>query len=99
MRNWCYGILSLVLVGCASTEPVVEVPVYHPPWPAPVDVCPISPSLKIIDDIPYMTLTFDEYLVLGQCYKDYLRYVKEIKKVTCVYRPTKDAQCSKESNE
>lgn len=87
----------LLLVGCSTTEPpkVIEKQVYHPEWPIPYRACDISWEVVVIEDEPFIALSYDESLDLAVCTKDLLRYVKDINSKFCHYRPKGDTRCNK----
>jgi hypothetical protein len=88
--------MALALSGCIST-PAPEapvVPVYHPPFPAPIAACPISWVVLEQEGKAYVALTYDDNVTGAICNKDVFRYIKQLKAVACQYRKDlKEPEC------
>lgn len=87
-------ILSVLLAGCAAVPTVPEEPtVYHPPWPAPVIPCDIEFRVLIVNDEPYVAVSFDDNLNAAICDNNKKRYVEELRTIVCHYRDNEDPRC------
>lgn len=90
----------LALVGCTSTPEPTKVPdvsnkiTYEPPMPKPLEVCDVHWEVLIVDNKPYVALTYEDNVNFAVCAKDLEKYISELTLVVCQYR-----QCSKEQND
>ena len=90
----------LSISGCSVTpsEPV-EPAVYHPTWPQPYEVCDVEWKVFIIEEEPFVALSFDDNLEFANCSIDLIRYIRELNMKFCHYRPEGDERCVYKTNE
>lgn len=77
--------IVLALAGCSSTHVDTT---FHPRMPQPLKVCDIEWKVLIVDDTPYVALTYDDNVTAAMCFKEYERYIHQLMRVTCSYRET-----------
>lgn len=99
MRKMILAASILFLSACTSTPavpPVVsaEKPVYHPAMPRPIEVCNVHWEVLIVNNTPYVALTYEDNINFAKCGMEQERYLSELLLVTCHYR-----QCSKDNND
>jgi len=83
-------LIALLLVGCAGATPgnLSGLPEYHPPLPAPYEVCPVSWEVLDVDGRAKVALSYDENVTAAQCNKDIERYISQLITAVCSYRQT-----------
>ncbi len=100
MRTALAILLATTLAACETTPaipvaaPKLEPMVYHPQMPKPLAVCDVTWKVLVVDNTPYVALTYEDNINFAVCAKDLERYLSELTLVVCQYR-----QCSKESND
>ena len=91
--------LLLFLAGCSSTPsvppPVVEAKpvVYHPALPTPLYPCVANWKVLVVDNQPYVALTYQDNINLAICGVKVEAYIDELMEVACHYRDGSDIQC------
>lgn len=90
MRKGLALLAALFLVGCTSVREVpVErdvLPVFHPSLPEPVEVCNIKWNVLVLDENPYVALTYNDNITAAICFNEYERYIIQLLRVACSYR-------------
>lgn len=93
-------LAALLLVGCETTPvappvvpPVAEKITYHPPMPRPLSYCDVKWRVLIVDNQPYVGLSYEDNINFAICAKDMERYLSEMQMVLCHYR-----QCNKDED-
>ena len=93
------ALVALLLVGCGSTPPtppaevLSEKIIYEPPLPKPLRFCDVTWKVLIVDNQPYVALSYEDNINFAVCAKDLEKYISEVNLVVCHYR-----QCIKEEN-
>ena len=78
---------ALLLSACTVTEPkTVAPPVFHPTLPTPLQACPIEWKVLIVENQPYVALTYNNNITAAMCFNEYERYIHQLLRVTCSYR-------------
>jgi hypothetical protein len=93
-------LVAALLVGCETTPvappvvpPVSEKITYEPPMPKPLQFCDVKWKVLVVDNQPYVALSYEDNINFAVCAKDLEKYISEVNLVVCHYR-----QCSKEEN-
>lgn len=92
-------IAILFLFGCSSTPTTpppaekVERVVYHPALPSPLYPCVANWKVLIVDNQPYVALTYQDNINLAICGVKVESYIDELMEVVCHYRDGSDIQC------
>ena len=95
---------ALLLSGCAAFMPVppvivAEAPTYHPAFPEPYSICPITWEVLDSGGDPKVAISYNDNLTAAICDKDKDRYIKQLLQLTCYYRLDLDERiCNKETN-
>lgn len=94
-------VLSFLISGCSvSPDYTREQAQYHPPWPTPYTVCDVEWKIKIEENKePYVMLSFDDNLKLASCQYDLIRYIQEMNRKYCHYRPSGDTRCVQKTDQ
>lgn len=93
------AVLCIFLAACSSTPVTtdqlekVDTPVFHPPMPKPVQVCYVHWNVLVVDNQPFVALSYEDNINFAMCGKDLEAYISELHEVICHYR-----QCDKENN-
>lgn len=89
------AVTALTIAGCsiAPSEPVEEA-TYHPSWPTPYEVCDVDWKILVIEEEPFVALSFEDNLRLAGCTEDLIRYITEMNTKFCTYRPKEDVRCA-----
>ena len=97
------ALLMAVLTGCATTTPlpvIYDAPVFHPSFPNPYSVCPITWEVLEVEGKPKVALSYNDNITAAICDKDKDRYIAQLINLTCYYRKeTSERICIKEENE
>lgn len=89
----------LLVTGCSVTTPFTAEP-YHPPFPAPYQVCDVTWEVLEVNGRAKIALSYDDNVVAAICDNDKNRYIKQLKELTCHYRKNireNDPICIKEN--
>ena len=94
---------SFLLLGCSTTvvpppQPAPVVVEYHPPWPDPLQPCPIKWETFNINNKPYVALSFEDNLNFAICGQDMRKYILETRQIICHYRRSLSEPQCKEIN-
>lgn len=93
--KYFFLVWALVLAGCASTPPVVN-KVHHVPFPDPITGFNKQWEVKVINDVPYVALKYEDFLDFETWLIDVKRYNKDLKSMVCYYRTDLDEETCKE---
>ena len=90
------AVTAFTITGCSiSPQEQVDTAVYHPAWPTPYEVCDVDWKVMVIENEPFVALSFDDNLKMAACTQDLIRYLKEMNIKFCSYRPEEDSRCAK----
>lgn len=79
-------LLALLLTGCASAPVVEEKQVHHVAYPDPIVDFNKQWEVKVINDVPYVGMKYDDFLDFETWLIDVKRYIKDQTSMICYYR-------------
>lgn len=101
-RQVIAALSMLTLVACKTTPatgggaPASEV--YHPRLPRPVEVCSLDWKVIVVDNEPFVALTYNDNVTAAICDDRKTQYIEELLQVVCQYRkPLNEKICSRYS--
>lgn len=87
-------VLSIFLAGCEFLPFTEKSTVYHPPMPRQISVYNVDWKVIVIDDVPYVALTYEDSLEFRIFLEDVHRYIIESNAVLCFYNKSDDSRCT-----
>lgn len=93
-RQVIAAISMLTLVACKTTPATgVGAPasaVYHPTLPRPVEVCYLNWEVLVVNNEPFVALTYNSSIDAAVCDNKKIQYIEELLHVVCHYRKDLD---------
>ena len=100
LRQVIAALSLLALVSCKTT-PATGVgaqpeAVYHPRLPRPVEVCSLNWEVLVVNNEPFVALTYNDNITAAICDDRKTQYIEELLQVVCSYRkPLNEKICSR----